>query len=230
MRDPRLDYMPHFIYIFGPDGSGKSTHARILAGYLAHDGVRVKIVWIKSQHSIAFIISRVFSKFAPHSVSLDPNGSIIRIYAVSNGSISRLVWSIIEFIGIIPWIILRIYIPLLMGKIVIAERYVVDSIVTIAYSINDPRFVRSFIAKLMLRFIPKDTLLVHLDSIYEEISRRRGYEVDPKEYIEFQRGMYGMLSKTLRALTINTSRLPTSKAAELIRTSLVHRISNEANV
>jgi thymidylate kinase len=209
--------IPHFIYMFGPDGSGKSTQAEILYRYLQHHGARVRAVWIKSQHSLAFIITRIFLKFAPHSVSSTPDGFIIQIRGISDSSIGGSFWSLIEFVSILPLILLRVYLPLLTGKIVIADRYVIDSVVMIAYMINKPEFMGSFIARLMLRFIPKDSLLFHLDSTYEEISKRRGSRADPKNFIDFQRNMYARIS----SITINTSVFSIKKTAELIKANLI---------
>jgi len=214
--------MPRFIYIFGPDGSGKSTHARILASYLRGNGAKVRVVWIKSQHSIAFVLSRFLMRVSPRFVSLNPENSIIQIHAISNGSINRLIWALVEFVSVVPWVMLRVYLPLRMGETVIAERYLVDSVISIAYSIKEPRFVRSFVARLMLRFIPRNGLLIHLDSAYEEILRRRGAKADTEEYIEFQRSAYAMFSKAISALTISTWQQPVEKTAELIRTYIIN--------
>lgn len=216
MKSSKLSRMPRFIHFFGPDGSGKSTHARILANHLKRNGIKVKVVWIKSHHTFSFIILKILTKITPSPIDFNSNELITQIRAISNSLLGRSIWSLIEFVSIMPCIILHVYLPLAMGRVIVAERYVVDSVVSIAYSVDDPNFTTGFIARLLLRFIPKDSLLFHLDSTYEETMRRRGLNADPEEYIRFQRNMYGMLSKSLSALTINTSRLSIEKTAELI--------------
>jgi len=109
-----------------------------------------------------------------------------------------------------------------MGRVVIAERYLIDSIVSIAYSLNDPNFTSSFIAKTMLCLIPKNSILIHLDSDYEEIERRRRNMADPKEFIDFQRLIYGKLSKSLGAIEISTSRMSVEETAERVRNSCLN--------
>jgi thymidylate kinase len=212
--------IPHFIYIFGPDGSGKTTQVEILYSYLKHHGVKVRLVWIKSQHSLAFIITRIFKKITPNNVSTTPDGFITQIHGISDNSVSGSFWPLIEFVSILPWILLRVYLPLLAGKIVIADRYVIDSVVMIAYMINEQKFMESHIARLMLRFIPKDSLLFHLDADYEEISKRRGSRVDPKHFIDFQRNMYAKFSRILSTITMDTSILSVMNTAEQIKRNI----------
>jgi len=195
-----------FVSIFGPDGSGKSTQARILADYLFSRGSKVKIVWIKSYHTLAYVLSRIYGSLSPNSITVNAYGHIIRIGAISSSRLNRLIWAWIEFVSVLPLALLRVYLPLSMGRVVIAERYFVDAVASIAYTLDDPDFESSFVARLMLRFIPKNSVLIHLDSDYDEISERRGSMADPEDYIRFQRSMYDGLSMRLGAVKIDTSR------------------------
>ncbi|MEM4468906.1 MAG: hypothetical protein QXS32_07580 [Candidatus Nezhaarchaeales archaeon] len=212
--------MTLFISIFGPDGSGKSTQARILAKHLVNRGLKVKLVWIKSRHTLAYIISRVFAKLSPRFLVLNPHGTIIRINAINNNPIGRLIWPWIEFMSILPLVILRVYLPLLMGYVIVAERYMVDSVVSIAYWLNDSNFLSSFIARTMLRLIPKRSMLVYLYSDYEEIRRRRGNMADPKDYVCFQKLAYNKLARMLGAIRIDTSQRSIEGTASAIRDHL----------
>jgi hypothetical protein len=104
-----------------------------------------------------------------------------------------------------------------MGRILIAERFLVDSVVSIAYTLNDEKFYPSFMAELMLRLIPKNSLLVHLDTDYEEILERRGSMADPQDFANFQRLLYNRLSRILGAISIDTSQQSIEHTAEIIR-------------
>jgi thymidylate kinase len=193
-----------FISIFGPDGSGKSTQARILAGQLVLQGLDVQIVWIKSYHTLAYILSRIIGWLSPSSVSRNAYEHIIRIKPLCRNNMSKTLWSLIEFFSLIPLVLSRVYVPLLMGKIIIAERYLIDSIVSIAYALDDPEFNSKFIARLMLHFIPKNSILIHLDSDYKAVKERRKDLTDPENFFYFQREMYEKLSRSLKAVKIDT--------------------------
>jgi thymidylate kinase len=213
-----------FISIFGPDGSGKSTQARILANYLMSRGFKVKIVWIKSYHTLSYILSEIVAKVFPNSVTLSPQGTIIRIDPVSNGLMNHLVWALIEFLSVLPLIIFHVYVPLIAGRIVIADRCIIDSVVSIAYTLNDSQFDSSLLAKAMLSLTPVKSVLIHLDSNFEEVRRRRGSLTDPEEFFNFQREMYNRLSKWLKAVRIDTAEQSVDETAIKIRSLVLQEL------
>ncbi|RLG17570.1 hypothetical protein DRN63_02840 [Nanoarchaeota archaeon] len=209
--------MSLFISIFGPDGSGKSTQVRILARHILSNGYRVRIVWIKSYHTLAYVLSKLIEKLSPNSIVRNAYGHIIRINTLCNTKFSRALWSLIEFVSLIPLIILRVYIPLLMGEIVIAERYVIDSIASIAYAVNDPLFDSRSLAEVILSFIPKKRLLIYLDCDYKTVKTRRLDLTDPEDFFKFQHEIYDRLSKRLGAIKINTAEKSISETAHMLR-------------
>lgn len=209
--------VPLFVSIFGPDGSGKSTQAGILANYLLSRGLKVKLAWIKSYHTFAYVLSEIIERLSSRSVILNAQGSVIRINSVSNGSINRSVWAWIELVSVLPLVIFHVYLPLYMGWVVIADRYLVDSIVSIAYTLNDLEFDSSLISKALLCLFPKNSILVHLDSNYTEIKKRRGAMTDPEDFLQFQRIMYDKISKRLKVVRIDTGQQNVEETAKIIR-------------
>lgn len=209
-----------FVSIFGPDGSGKSTQARILANYLSSRGFSVKIAWIRSYHTVACILSEFIARLSPHAVTLNTHGDVIRLNRISAGSAGRLMWTLIEFASLLPLVIFRVYLPLSMGNVVIAERYLPDSIVSIAYTLNNPDFDSCFVSKTMLRLIPRNSILIYLDSSYEEVKKRRGVMTDPEDFLRFQREMYERLSKRTKAVKIDTAQQSVEGTAKIIRSLL----------
>ncbi|MFX0137511.1 MAG: hypothetical protein ACFFDN_27990, partial [Candidatus Hodarchaeota archaeon] len=53
----------------------------------------------------------------------------------------------------------------------------------------------------------KNSVFIHLKCSYEELSRRRGLIVEPKESSIFQSRIYDKLAEYLEAITIDTSNL-----------------------
>jgi thymidylate kinase len=107
-----------------------------------------------------------------------------------------------------------------MGNVVIAERYLPDSIVSIAYTLNNPDFDSCFVSKTMLRLIPRNSILIYLDSSYEEVKKRRGVMTDPEDFLRFQREMYERLSKRTKAVKIDTAQQSVEGTAKIIRSLL----------
>jgi thymidylate kinase len=184
------------IIFFGPDGSGKTTQADILLQELTRKGIKCKRFWMRSLHTLAFLISKI----AMNLLSLHNVYEFREKYAVR----LRRLWYFIELISILP-LVIRFYILLYKGYVVIADRFIIDWIVSLAYVMRDESFINSRYAKLVLKFIPRNSLLIFLDADYDVIIRRRVDTAESKEYIMFQKKYYTIFAKSLGAQIIDTS-------------------------
>jgi cytidylate kinase len=110
------------------------------------------------------------------------------------------------------------------GYKLVAERYIFDTITTIAYFIDDIDLLNSTVSNLLIRFIPRNTVFLFLDSDYETIFQRRAplfgdkrYDenkkiygavpksaVEPRDFIDFQRRAYHALAASSEALIVYT--------------------------
>lgn len=227
MNDREVEYdshVPSLIHFFGPDGSGKSAQARILVASLNRKSIRAKKVWLRAHHTLAFLLWKLFIRIGFHRVISNCLGVDSKLPAVDRSRLLRSFWSLIEFVSILP-IVWRTYLIILRGYRVIAERYVLDTITAIAYTINDIRFLRSRVSRLLLRLIPKSTVFILLDADYETICRRRVFDqnnvrkssVEPRVFIEFQRTAYKVLAKSFGALTIDTSKTSIEETSRIIQ-------------
>jgi len=198
--------VPHLISFFGPDGAGKSTQAELLLNHFQSHKIKAKKAWIRSPHTLAYLVSRFFVKIGFYRVVSNPFGKQLKIPAVHKNHWLKLFWSVIELVSTLPPILFRVYIPLFLGYTIIAERYVVDTVVTIAYYVNDLGFLQSRTARLLLCFVPKNTVFIHLDSDYSNIIKRRSHTIEPRDFIEFQRIGYKTIGSLVRAEFVDTSR------------------------
>lgn len=201
--------LPPAIIFFGPDGSGKTTQADMLVKELKRNGLKTRKLWLRSLHTLAFIIS----KLAMHLLKLDDVYEFRAKY--SHKKSFRRVWYAIEFISILPLVLLRFRIPLLRGYTIVAERYVIDWIVSLSYLSRNDQMLDSLLAKTVLKFIPKDSVLIYIDATYEAIYSR-GRREDSKEFIEFQRAFYSKIAKMLNATIVDTSNKNLSEVHNLI--------------
>ena len=73
-------------------------------------------------------------------------------------------------------------------------------------------FIKSPIAKLLLYFVPKNTLFIHLDSDDEALMNRRGRDVESYNFMKIQRTGYKLLEKSVKSLYIDTSNVEVKQA------------------
>lgn len=228
--------IPRIVAFFGPDGAGKSTQAELLVADLKARGFKVKRAWVRSTHTFAYLLWLVFYRlnlcddrsgilkkmrvgFAVSYLNESQYGAVSPITMsppILRGATSRWIWATIEVVGIVPVVVLQVYLPLLLGRVVIAERFIVDSIASIAYFLDDDGFYESWHAKFLLRLIPKGTVFVYVDADYETILSRREDVAGPREYTEFHRRLYERMEKVVGALRVDTSRLSIKEANQNI--------------
>jgi len=189
---------PKAIIFFGPDGSGKTTQAELLTQQLRKEGIRTKRLWLRSLHTLAFMISKVAMTIMGLESVYDFRAKYSRVRAF------RPFWYGIEFVSILPLILFRFYLPLARGHTIIAERYVIDWIASLSFVSANESLPYSWLAKSALTFIPKDSLLIYIDADYEAICSR-GRKEDSFEFIEFQRRYYAKIAQKLNAVVIDTS-------------------------
>lgn len=212
---------PSFINITGIDGSGKTTMTRFLTKQLRSEDIKTRYVWIKSLHTLAYLISRIFESRGWHRLVKNPNNTIVSRFELPNSRSAEKIWSIIEFISVLPWIIVKVNLAIFFGFTVVSDRYTIDSIISIAMRTRSPSFVESFLGKLLLRMIPKEAAVIYLDvDLHTVLKRRHDIEYTTDE-IQGQIVLYRLLAEKMGAYLIDTTML----SIEDVETKVVDYIS-----
>jgi GTPase SAR1 family protein len=190
--------VPRIIIFFGADGVGKTTQVRFLINSLKFRKYKVKRCWVRARHSLSYVLSLFLLRLGyPYFIY---QGDIKLLDARTLPE--KKLWCLIEFLSILPLVIIRFVIPYHLGFIIVAERFVIDTIAYNQFFIGD-NFKRY--SKILLRFIPRDSMLIHLDSEFPELASRR--EEDwPEEFIKYQLVNYRKMAQKLDAEKINTSK------------------------
>jgi hypothetical protein len=131
-------------------------------------------------------------------------------------------WVFLEVIGVFPWVLFRFYLPRLLGYAVVCDRYVLDTIVSLAYTCNDESIFK-FPSSILFSFIPKDVYLVHLTGDAFALKRRSKEGRVVKNSLEFQTRHYRTLAASLNAKTIDTSKLDVKQTQAEIMAYLTSR-------
>jgi len=197
--------MDTVISLFGPDGVGKTTHAKLLTLRLMRKGYKVKRVWIKNNHTIAYLVISLLKFISKRSVVVLPSKAILT-NILAQSRLGRKLWLWIDFIGVVIKLIFSVYIFKLLGYIIIADRYLPDTIVSMIITLNEPKAMKSLPIKFIISRIIKDRInLVMLDRSYEHIKNSRDW-VEPPALICYQRALYRIIAKIINAPIVSTDK------------------------
>jgi thymidylate kinase len=182
------------IYFFGPDGSGKTSLVRKTALALSTRGHRVKISWMRGTHTISFMFSRILRVHAAFK------GCNQRMISIPNSL--KPVWRLIEFVSVMPVLLIRFVVPSLLGFWVIGERYIPDFIVWVSIVTNDNDYVNSLESKILLSLARKAVVNIYVTADIIELNARSSENFG---FLTSQLRLYGVLAKELNAYTVNTT-------------------------
>jgi thymidylate kinase len=206
---------PEIIIFFGPDGAGKTTQVKLLMKYLSSRKCRPWWTWIRGRHSLAFVLALLFTRLGYYQMVEAAPEKKNKVFDPRLLPKLRSMWGVIEFASVLPWIFLRVYLPKFLGYTVVAERYVIDTVAYLGYWLGQDVF-ESFLAKALLRFIPRGAVMIHLYAETEMLFKRIFDDDVTSDFIEFQQKVYPMLARSLGAVTINTSKLDVNETFKRI--------------
>ncbi|HEX69228.1 MAG TPA: AAA family ATPase [Candidatus Bathyarchaeota archaeon] len=186
------------ICFFRPDGSGKTTLAKALAEELKSRGFNVRISWMRGTHTLASLLARFLSRFALFRGSDNP------YYGISIPNHARRVWQLIEFISVLPILLIRFMLPCFLGYVVIAERYLPDFLVWVSLTTRNADYLKRLEARFLLALSMKADVKVYVTASEAELAKRRGKEVS-REFLSRQLKLYDKVAKIVRAYKIDTT-------------------------
>ncbi len=195
--------MPYkLIYFFGPDGTGKTTHADLTSLYLRRKGYRTWRASVKQHHTFSYLFLKILGRENPEGQAMSYHGF--------EGELVRRIrtpWKILELISLLPAVLYRVLLPLLLGFVVVCDRYVLDTLVTLSYFVKEPKLVSGAYARLLVKLIPGNSVLIYFDADTDTILRRKNDEPLTEQLIEYYKKTYRALMKWsgLSTATIDTS-------------------------
>lgn len=195
MRNRRI-----LICFTGVDGSGKTTHAKLFKKYLEEQGYLCKYVWGASRPFLSyffFVFTRALGywKQVKKDAYTDPLEYAPRPLATKFGKI----WRLLIFIDYQLKALFKIWPHLLIGKVVICDRYFYDLLMELELSnISSEKFTL-----LLSKSMPKP-LVTFLMDVQETLARsRRNF---PPEFFIKRNGVFTEMAKAYDFIVVDSSR------------------------
>ena len=198
--------LPRFIYLAGPDGTGKTTLATAIVRRLQERGVRCRYVWFRW----------------PHFLSL-PLLAYCRLRGLTRyrvvGGVRYGGW---EFhrsrlvSALFPWLWLadtslaaltKVYFHRWREFTIVCDRFVYDALVDLMLAVDDERLFARAVGRMFLRLVPKDGVAVVLDAPEATLQQRKA-DLTHDLRIGRRRELYLSLANHLGLRVVDTAGSP----------------------
>ena len=202
-----------FAAFSGLDGSGKTKHIEKLQNVFRACEVKSNYVWNRAGSLPIASSALKIARFFKFRVQINrKNSSSDKTNNLPKNGLTIKVWRIINSIDLILFYFFKINIPLILGKVIICDRYVYDSIIDLEYIGKSDNFNR--IIYKMLKFLaPIPNIQFFLD-LNPNIILQRGCE-EPKIELANKYIYYRKMMAHTNAIIVDNSR-PFDEVSEKI--------------
>ncbi|MBC7262853.1 MAG: nucleotidyltransferase family protein [Chloroflexi bacterium] len=228
MRYKGMDQRAMLVTLSGVDGAGKTSHARVLEQAFGGCHIRTRYVWSRSGSSSLMTAAirlgkRLRGRDAHRGI---PNSDRIaaRVHAFRSPWV-RHIWAWLTAVDLLGQYTLRTRIPLLMGWVVICDRYVYDALAEWTAYFEDEAVLNSLPARLLLALSPRPAKGYVLD-LPPEIASERSADDLPADFMARQRQAYLALAKRYDLCVVDASRERIAVADELTYDVLSHYLNH----
>ena len=221
------------ISISGVDGSGKTSQSRLLAKAFRQCDIRTKYVWSRcgcSSFGQVFIRSgkALFDllKFdkGMKSLSHQNDGITLGHHHLENRCI-RLFWTFIIFVEMALIYNLKVRIPLLFGKVVICDRYLLDALVEIGISAREKSSHDGFCGTLLRLLSPSPNISFLMDLSPGVVLERKSEEFSEAD-LNKQTLFYQELARRFDVILVDGERPSVEVSEDIISKVLAEYYSD----
>jgi len=204
------------VAVTGVDGSGKTTVARLAAHYLASRGVPVRVVWVKSLHTLAYLVYRLFRAAWGVEHVVNPRGIVVEHYVTRYMARMRGLWGLIEYLSLLPHL-LKVWLLSSLGFAVICDRFIPDFLATVSLRVGDELWwARSLIGRHLLALQGRQRCAL-LDAEPRVVLARRPDAEYTRGELAKLIAIYRAVARQVGAQIIQATHPPSLIAAEILK-------------
>jgi len=192
----------------GIDGSGKSTHARLVFKEFEAKGINCRYRWLRYPCFFSFIplaLYGLISSIRKTGFSSSTNKVYKTPFHASKVVID--LWPLFQLVDSFLIMMKNVYLPALFGYTLILDRCIIDTLVDIAVSLKNEKLIFGVVGKSYLKLIPSNSLVLIFDVKERNAHARvlRKNQTEDVGALARKRILYKSLSKTYRWNVIHTN-------------------------
>lgn len=189
----------------GIDGSGKSTHADSLRAVLGECEIETRRVWMRGGYSplVTWLKARLRGASAAVPEVGDAQGKL-RVYRQPG---TRWLWGWLVAIEQIVQAVFAVRVQRWLGRTLVAERYVPDTLADLSERFGDDAFPASLAGRAMRRLCPRPDAIVFLD-VPGDVAFARKSDDWSAEVLEARRRRYRAALAAMPSVHVLDAQLP----------------------
>ncbi|MCH7760960.1 glycosyltransferase [candidate division TA06 bacterium] len=200
---------PMLVAFSGVDGSGKTAHSKELLKTFKTCGIRTQYVWSRygSSLSTGLLIKMgkfLYNIFYRKDQTSKNRTEMRKIYL--NKSWTRSLWLSTVFLELTLKYFIQVRLPLLFGKVVICDRYLLDAFVELGVTTDHPKIDQSLFGILLRKVNPRPSIGFLLD-VSPKTARARKKEAELEDTLHSQTNLYREMGNRLGYTPVNGEKL-----------------------
>jgi thymidylate kinase len=162
------------VYIYGLDGSGKSTVCRELINLFGEKGIKATYKWMRFNHYLSKVINVIGRLRGLSFYTIYPDDTKVGYHHYYKSSFLSATYCLTTIFDTFIASLFKLWIPILMGhQVIVLDRFVFDIIVDLSIDTRNPGLLLGWQGKALRRFLPLEAISIYLDVDKHIIHKRR---------------------------------------------------------
>ena len=197
--------MKLFLYLAGPDGSGKTTHMESVVKQFQSQNIVLKHIWIRSPKILSKPLM-VYCRLAGLTRYKLINGLKVGKHEFYKSNTISQIFPYIQLFDMMITNFILLKIPMLFKKRnIIFDRFALDTLADLMVDTKRYNLHETWVGKKFITMIPENTKIIILD-IDEKTARKRKNDVEHDPLLLDKIQVYQILAKDLQIKTINNNK------------------------
>lgn len=211
--------MVKLIIFSGIDGSGKSTHAKILYKYAIVKRIKARYVWLRSFSFTTYALL-LYARLAKKTVVLEASGvgrAKLRVRIFWLDPVLRALYPrFLLFDLLVKFLAVLLYADIRRIDLLIVDRFLMDALIDLVYGVRDSSFLKSLIARTCLTLINKYRRNHIVFLVDPRAAIRRKNDIISFREISFKYVLFKVLAESMNIKLWDTTEKPVSTTSRVV--------------